>query len=311
MKALVLGVNGFIGGHLADNLVLRGYNVVGVGRSDSVRTHKYSYKNGDLCDPDFVDDIMRDGYDEVYQLAADVGGISYIKSNRDADIMSNSALININVARACVKYKIKKLFFSSSACVYYTRDCREDEAYPAMPDTEYGWEKLFAERLYINYWKQHGLNVRIARFHSIVGEHSVWQGGKEKAHSALARKVAMVENGGTIDVFGDGTQTRTFLHVSECIDGIHALMNTDTTEPINIGSDHLVTINEYIDILRTVSGKQFTIHHILDGTIGAKERSCDLTKARSLINWNPVMTLEESTRRTYTWIVDQIQATVV
>lgn len=308
MRVLVLGAGGFIGTNLVEYLVTRGHWVRGVGRrAPSHPSQAHEYVIGDLCDSKFVEQVFSgDVFDEVYQLAADMGGISYIKGNRDADIMGTSMQINLNVARASVAHKIKKLFFSSSACVYYTRECRESEAYPAMPDNEYGWEKLFAERLYTNFRRQYGLDVRIARFHSVVGEFAAYEGGKEKAHSALARKVCLVSDGGSIEVFGDGTQTRTFLHVSDCLTGIRALMDSDTHEPVNIGSDELVTINQYIQILKKVSNKNFSLTHI-EAPVGVLERGCDLSKARELLKWSPQVTLEDSTARTYEWINNKIK----
>ena len=314
MKALVLGGGGFIGGHLVEDLVKRGYCVraVDVKLPEFRKSAAHEFILGDLRDSEFVRKIMKtkNGFDEVYQLAADMGGATYINCGfHDADVMSNSVTINVNVAKACVEFDAKKLFFSSSACVYHTQTCREDEAYPAYPDNEYGWEKLFTERMFRSFERQYGIQVRVARFHSVVGDYSTWDGGKEKAHSALARKVAMVEDGGVIDVIGDGTQLRTFMYVKDCVEGIRKLMDSDIHESINIGSDYLVSINEYIDLLRQVSGKTFTVKHI-SGSTGTMHRECDLTKARTLLQWEPVISLEESTRITYEWILSQCQLRV-
>jgi nucleoside-diphosphate-sugar epimerase len=310
MKTLVLGAGGFIGGHLVKDLIERGYYVRAIGRK-SCETCATEFILGDLRDYEFVRKIMDvdGGFDEVYQLAADMGGATYINCGlHDADVMSNSVSINVNVAKAAVDFKVKKLFFASSACVYHTSTCREDEAYPAEPDNEYGWEKLFSERMYKNFQKQYGLQVKIARFHSTIGEYSQWKGGREKAHSALARKVAMVEDGGVIDIIGDGTQKRTFMYIQDCIDGIRLLMDSDTDEIINIGSDKLVTINEYLDILKKISNKNFTVRSIGEA-VGTFERSCDLTRARQILNWEPKISLEDATRKTYEWILTVISST--
>lgn len=312
MKALVLGAGGFIGGHLVESLVQDGYWVRGVdNKTPEFRTSSAAeFFVGDVRDSEFVRKIMNvdGGFDEVYQLAADMGGATYINcGGHDADVMSNSVLINLNVAKACVEFKARKLFFSSSACVYHTTTCQEDEVYPAFPDNEYGWEKLFSERMYRSFQRQYGLNVRIARFHSIVGDYSTWTGGKEKAHSALARKVAQVQDGGEIEVIGDGTQVRTFLYVKDCVKGIRSLMASDANESINIGSDYKVTINEYIELLRTISGKNFTIKHIT-GATGMMQRECDITKARAVLGWEPTTSFEEATRITYEWILKQCQS---
>ena len=310
-KALVLGAGGFIGGHLADQLIAEGCDTYGadicVGCSGAKMTI------GDLRDAVFVDTLFASipDLEHVYQLAADMGGATYINCGlHDADVMSNSVTINVNVARACVKYGVKRLFFSSSACVYRavqdTATCREEEVYPAFPDNEYGWEKLFTERMLRNFQRQHGLTVRIARFHSIVGDRAQWTGGKEKAHSALARKVALANDGDEIEVIGDGTQLRTFLYVKDCIAGVRALMDSDCEEPINIGSDYTITIDDYVALLIKISGKQLRIRHV-PGPTGVLQRYCDITKAKTLIGWTPRVSLEECTRITYDWICDQIR----
>ncbi|PNH00958.1 GDP-mannose 3,5-epimerase 1 [Tetrabaena socialis] len=313
-RALVFGAGGFIGGHLVDQLVADGYWVRGV---DLKLTAEPSTANDflllDARSPSSVDRAFscEMKFDEVYQLAADMGGATYINAGiHDADVMSNSVIINANIAKACVRYGVKKLFFSSSACVYpqVERDlstCYEDDAYPARPDNEYGWEKLFTERMLMSFQRQYGLAVRIARFHSIVGPRSTWQGGKEKAHSALARKVAMVENGGCIEVIGDGTQTRTFLYVTDCVSGIRALMDSDVDTVINIGSDVLISIAEYVELLRSLSGKDFTVKYI-PGPTGVKDRHCQVTLASQLIDWRPTTDLRTATSMTYQWIREQI-----
>lgn len=314
-KALILGSSGFIGGHLVKNLIDDGYYVVGV----DVRNIQYSiftpneFKLGDLRNKDFVESLFLedDYYDEVYQLAADMGGALYINSGIfDAAVMSNSVAININIANAC-KYKSGKIFFASSACVYpHNEDgvasCCENNAYPAFPDNEYGWEKLFSERMYKAFERQYGLNVRIARFHSIVGDYSVCFGDRSKAHSALAGKVANIEENGTIEVIGDGTQKRTFLYVKDCIKGIRCLMNSNCDKVVNIGSDYCITINEYLNILKDISGKKFNIKYI-DGPTGVKFRYCSIENIKKECNWKPEIDIIESTKITYDFICKQIQ----
>ena len=267
---------------------------------------------GDLREASFVDALFASipGLEDVYQLAADMGGATYINCGlHDADVMSNSVSINVNVARACVKYGVKRLFFSSSACVYRaiedTARCREEDAYPAFPDNEYGWEKLFTERMLRNFQRQHGLIVRIARFHSIVGDRSQWTGGKEKAHSALARKVAMARDGEEIEVIGDGTQLRTFLYVKDCVAGIRTLMDSECEEPLNIGSDVTISIDDYVRLLQTISGKSLRIRHV-PGPTGVLQRYCDISQAKQRIGWAPTVSLEEATRITYEWICEQL-----
>ncbi len=317
-RALVLGAGGFIGGHLVESLVKDGYFVRAVDQK--LPEFRVSVANefllGDLRNVAVVEKSFalptEHVFDEVYQLAADMGGATYINDGKhNADVMSNSILINAHVAKSCVKFGAKKLFFASSACVYPQAEkdfasCYEDDVYPAFPDNEYGWEKLFSERMYTEFQKQYGLKVRIARFHSIVGDYSTWCGGKEKAHSALARKVAMAPDGGSIEVIGDGTQTRTFLYINDCVRGIRMLMLSDCREVINIGSDSLITINEYLDLLRKISKKDFSISYV-PGPTGVKDRHCHIEKARRLIGWQPLVSLEEASRVTYEWIVQQIQ----
>ena len=310
----VLGAGGFIGSHLVSKLKELDHTVIGI----DVKYNEYKLSDAnkfiiaDLRDYTFIDTIFtKYKPHEVYQLAADMGGATYINSGEhDAEVMSNSIQININVANLCKKHNVKKLFFASSACVYPqtskdTSTCNEDEVYPANPDNNYGWEKLFSERIYKSYESKYGFIVKIARFHSIIGEYSTWTGGREKAHSALARKVVCVQNGGVIDVIGDGTQIRTFLHVSDCVNGILKLMNSDCNEILNIGSDYCISINEYVNLLKHVSGKEFTINYI-PGATGVIQRYCNISKAKLLLDWQPLKTLEESTRLVYNWIQTQL-----
>lgn len=314
-KALVLGAGGFIGDQLVTRLKSIGYFVRGV----DIKYPEFSKTQADefiICDLRVFDSAkvvfdIEDGFDQVYQLAADMGGATYINGgDHDADVVSNSVLINANVAKLCIRSKVKVLFFSSSACVYRSVNnhatCVESEAYPSFPDNEYGWEKLFSERMYQSFSRNYGLNVRIARFHSIVGPNSTWTGGKEKAHSALARKVALCEDGGTVDVIGDGTQQRTFLHVDDCVDAIIMLTESDVEEVVNIGSDQLITIREYVELLKQISGKNITINYI-DGPTGVYHRECSIDKIESLLGWYPKTSLLETTRLTYDWIRQQIE----
>lgn len=313
-KALVLGGGGFIGSHLVKKLKDTGYWV----RSSDIKYPEFSKSEADdfvLCDLRNFDETknifhIAQGFDEVYQLAADMGGATYINcGENDANVISNSVTINLNVAKLSILFSVKKLFFSSSACVYRALNdrasCIEDDVYPAFPDNEYGWEKIFSERMYQAYRKNYGLNIRIARFHSIVGPESVWTGGKEKAHSALARKVAAVEPGGVIDIIGDGKQIRTFLYVDDCIDAVIALMNSDIREPVNIGSDSLISITDYVLLLKKISKKEFNLNYI-EGPTGVKERECSIEKIKNSLRWEPQVNLELATKLTYDWIKDQL-----
>lgn len=311
-KAIVFGAGGFIGGHLVSFLTSKGYWVRAVSSKELKETTASEIYTGDCKQLQFVEQCFQgESFDEVYQCAAEMGGITHVSNGiHDADIMSNSALININVLKACVKYGNPRILFTSSACVYTKDDngdcrCLEEDAYPANPELGYSWEKIFSEKLYESYAKQYGLQIRIARLHSIIGEESRWKDGREKAHSALSYKVVKVEPDGEIEVIGDGTQMRTFLHIDDCIEGIYTLMQSDVTEPINIGSDELRSINELLDMLREVSGKQFTVKYI-SGPIGYRIRHCPIEKAKKLIGWVPKITLKEATKRTYAWINSQI-----
>ena len=313
-KALVLGGGGFIGSHLVKRLKNEGYWV----RAADVKYPEFSPSKADdflLCDLRNYNEAEKafkneNSFDEVYQLAADMGGATYINcGENDANVISNSVTINLNIAKLAKKYLINKLFFSSSACVYKNVNdhatCVEEEVYPAFPDNEYGWEKLFSERMYQAYNKNYGLNVKIARFHSIVGPESVWTGGKEKAHSALARKVANVDPGGSIEIIGDGNQKRTFLFIDDCLDAISILMKSNTIEPVNIGSDHLVSINEYVGLLKKISKKEFNLEYV-NGPTGVHERECSIKKIKEKLGWSPKVSTELSAQLTYEWIQAQI-----
>lgn len=314
-RALVLGSSGFIGGHLVKSLMDDGYYVIGC----DIRSINYDiftpneFKLGDLRSKEFVENLFNVKYvfDEVYQLAADMGGATYINcGNFDGSVMSNSVIINTHVAKCASKYKVRKIFFASSACVYPNDNniamCNESDAYPAFPDNEYGWEKLFSERMYKCFEKQYGLNVMIARFHSIIGDYSVCFGSRSKAHSALCLKVAQVEENGTIEVIGDGQQIRTFLYVKDCIKAIRKIMDTNCKNILNIGSDKNVTINEYINILKKISGKNFNIKYV-DGPTGVKIRYCCIENIKKEIGWEPETSLEEASKKTYDFIQEQLK----
>jgi len=314
--ALVCGAGGFIGGHLVKRLKAEGFRVRGVDLkfNEYAATEADDFAIGDLREQDFVRSVVDRRYDEVYQLAADMGGAGYIfTGENDADIMHNSATINLNVLDACQKRNIKRVFYSSSACMYpeYNQldpdnpNCAEDSAYPANPDSEYGWEKLFSERLYLAYNRNHGMQCRVARYHNIFGPEGTWDGGKEKAPAAMCRKVAMAEEGGSIEVWGDGLQTRSFLYVDECIEGTLRLLRSDFEGPVNIGSEEMVTINQLAELVIALSGKQIGIENI-PGPLGVRGRNSDNRLIREKLGWQPSQPLVEGMRITYDWISGEI-----
>jgi len=268
-KALICGAGGFIGGHLVKRLKSEGYWVRGV----DIKYHEYAesqadeFIKGDLRDPQLVKEVVNQPFDEVYQLAADMGGAGFVFSGEnDADIMHNSALINLNMVEAGVKAEVKKIFYSSSACMYPERNqldpdnpnCSEDSAYPAEPDSEYGWEKLFSERFYFAAHRNYGLDIRVARFHNIFGPEGSWIDGREKAPAAFCRKVAAAKDNGEIEMWGDGMQTRSFLYIDECLEGVRRLMKSDFYGPVNIGSDEMVTINQLAEMAMDIAGKKLS-----------------------------------------------------
>jgi GDP-D-mannose 3',5'-epimerase len=319
--ALVCGAGGFIGGHLVIRLKKEGYWVRGVDfqKPKFVETTADHFMEGDLTSQDFVKTIFDRPFDEVYQLAADMGGAGYVfTGEHDAKIMSESALVNINVMRyAHESGKAKKIFYSSSACMYpaYNQEdpqnpnCAEDSAYPAMPDSEYGWEKLFSERMYLSFHRNYGLNVRIARFHNIFGPLGTWNSGREKAPAAICRKVAeAMHDGGPIEMWGDGNQTRSFLYVDECLDGVRRLMDSDFIGPVNIGSDEMVTINQLAEMAMKIAGKRFEIKHI-PGPLGVRGRNSDNRLIKEKLGWAPSAKLEDGLRKTYEWIYEQVAKT--
>ena len=259
--------------------------------------------------------IIDKPYDEVYQLAADMGGAGYIfTGEHDADVMHNSASINLNMAYYGRLAGIKKIFYSSSACIYPSYNqmdpdnpkCSEESAYPADPDSEYGWEKLFSERLYLSFNRNYDLNVRIARFHNIFGPEGTWTGGREKAPAAICRKVAQAKNGGQIEIWGDGNQTRSFLYIDECIEGVRKLMDSDFPGPVNIGSEEMVTINRLTEMIIAISGKKLSVNHI-KGPLGVRGRNSDNRLIFEKLGWKPSKSLNEGLKLTYAWISEQIK----
>jgi GDP-D-mannose 3', 5'-epimerase len=317
-KALVLGAGGFIGSHLVKRLVEEKYYVVGIDLKypEFSETKAHIFIIGDLRDMRTLTSL-RDTFDEVYQLAADMGGAGYIfTGEHDAGVMHNSASINLNVSYYCAFSQIipPKVFYSSSACVYpyfnqldeRTPYCEETTAYPAHPDSEYGWEKLFSERLYKAYERNHGVDVRIARFHNIFGPEGTYTGGKEKAPAALCRKVIEAEDCTYIDVWGDGVQTRSFLYIDECIEGIRRLMEASQShEPLNIGSEEMISIDELAKAVIAISGKHLVITHI-EGTQGVRGRCSHNEMIKNVLHWEPNYPLQKGLEKTYEWINSQI-----
>ena len=315
--ALVCGAGGFIGGHLVKRLKKEGFWV----RGADIKRHEYrdsaadDFVLGDLRDPVFCKRIADRAFDEVYQLAADMGGAGFIFSgDHDAELMHNSATINLNMLEACRLAKVGKIFYSSSACIYPEHNqldpdnpnCAEASAYPAAPDSEYGWEKLFSERLYLAYGSNHGMQVRIARFHNIFGPEGTWTGGREKAPAAMCRKVAMAAPGGQIEMWGDGQQTRSFLYVDECLEGVRRLMDSDFSGPVNIGSDEMITLNGLAQMAMEIGGKRLDIRHI-PGPLGVRGRNSDNRLIGEKLGWKPSTRLYAGLEVTYRWIEEQIR----
>lgn len=313
-KVVVCGAGGFIGTHLVTSLKEKGFYVIGA----DLKFPEYSKTNADefhLCDLRSqvnVERIIQPDIYEVYQLAADMGGAGYIfTGENDADIMHNSAMINLHVAHEMVKKGVKRVFYSSSACMYpaYNQTnpdnplLSEESAYPAAPDSEYGWEKLFSERLYMAFAKNHGLRVRIARFHNIFGPLGAWDNGKEKSPAALCRKVAL--SNGEVEVWGPGTQTRSFLFIEECIEGMFKIMESDYEFPLNLGSERMITINDLALLIAARAGKKITIKNI-PGPLGVMGRNSHNKLIMESIGWRPGEDLEYGIDKTYTWIKNQI-----
>jgi nucleoside-diphosphate-sugar epimerase len=319
-KALVCGAGGFIGGHMVKRLKSEGYWVLGVDlkRHDFTELPADEFILGDLCNPQFVSEIIDSGMDEVYQFAADMGGAGYIfTGDNDADVMHNSACCNLNIVDEAVRKCVGKIFYSSSACVYpeaIQKDpnnpgLQEHMAYPASPDSEYGWEKLFSERMYLAYHRNHGLDVRIARLHNIFGPEGTWTGGREKAPAAMCRKVAEAGPGGEIEVWGDGKQTRSFLYIDQCIEGIRRLMNSEFKGPVNIGSDEMVAINDLALMAAQIAGYHIEIRNV-PGPLGVRGRNSDNTLIAEKVGWSPAQSLREGMQNTYEWIASQVAASV-
>ena len=309
--ALVLGAGGFIGSHLVKRLKSEGFWVRGVDlkKPEFSLTLADDFILGDLRDPKVVENIIDRSFNEVYQLAADMGGAGYIfTGENDANVMHNSALINLNVVYECSRKKAKKVFYSSSACIYpgYNQqdpdnpECSEASAYPADPDSDYGWEKLFSERLYLAFNRNYQQDIRIARFHNIFGPEGTYTGGKEKAPAAICRKVSECTDG-TIEIWGDGKQTRSFLYIDECIEGIRRLMNSQFKEPVNIGSEELITINDLASKIIKLSGKAITVKNI-EGPTGVRGRNSDNRLYQEKVGWTPTKPLIYGITKTYNWI---------
>ena len=316
-SAFVCGAGGFIGYHLVNRLKSEGFWVRGIDLKypEFNETSADDFIIGDLRDPQVCLMAVDRKFDEVFQLAADMGGAGFVfTGENDADIMHNSGMINLNIIEACRRRNVRRIFYSSSACIYpeYNQqdpdnpNCEEGSAYPAAPDSEYGWEKLFSERLYLSFQRNYGLEVRIARFHNIFGAYGTWTGGREKAPAALCRKVAMVPDGGEIEIWGDGLQTRSFLHVDECLEGVLRLIRSDWTGPVNIGSDEMVTINQLADMAAQVAGKKITKKHI-EGPLGVRGRNSDNRLIHERLGWRPTQPLIEGLKTTYAWIEEQIR----
>ena len=328
-KVIVLGGGGFIGGHLAKKLKNDGCHV----RVADIKNHEYlshseichEFIKCDLTSAQAVDLVISESCDEVYQLAADMGGAGYIfTGENDANVMHNSALINLNVVHECVRKKVKKVFYSSSACIYPEHNqldpenpnCEESSAYPANPDSEYGWEKLFSERLFLASNRNFKLDVRIARFHNIFGPYGTWQGGKEKVPAAMCRKVAVAKDGNEIEVWGDGEQTRSFLYIDECIEAVQRLMNSNFREPVNIGSEEMVSINELAKMVISISDKKIKVRNIEGAEfeakygfkcpLGVRGRNSDNNLYEKNIGWKVSRPLKTGVIETYKWISKEV-----
>ena len=329
-KCIVLGGGGFIGGHLAKKLKENGCHV----RIADIKNHEFwnhedichEFIKCDLTDPKSVEIVISEEADEVYQLAADMGGAGYIfTGENDANVMHNSVLINLNVAKECVEKKVKKVFYSSSACMYPEHNqldpdnpnCIESSAYPADPDSEYGWEKLFSERLFLAFNRNYNLNIRIARFHNIFGPQGTWTGGKEKAPAAMMRKTAETPEGGKFEVWGDGLQTRSFLFVDECVEAVLRLMDSDFIQPVNIGSEEMVTINELAQMAIDISGKNISFYNIkgkeffekygFECPTGVRGRNSENSLFKEKIGWVVSQPLYDGMKNTYKWIANEVE----
>lgn len=320
-RILVCGAGGFIGGHLVKKLKKQGHWV----RAVDIKQHEFStspadeFIVGDLTDQQIVKKVLDQHFDEVYQLAADMGGAGYIfTGENDANLMFNSASINLNIIHQAVLHGVGKIFYSSSACIYpaYNQtdpsnpNCAEGSAYPAEPDSDYGWEKLFSERLYQAFARNHGLKIRIGRFHNVFGPEGAWCDGKEKAPAAICRKVAEASDGGAVEVWGDGLQTRSFLYIDECLEAVERFMNAEFEGPLNIGSEEMVSINELTKKVIAISGKNLAIKNIPVTYQGVRGRRSDNTLIKQQLNWAPSQPLDKGLEKTYSWIEAQVKAGV-
>jgi GDP-D-mannose 3', 5'-epimerase len=317
-SALVCGAGGFIGSHLVKRLKSDGYWVRGVDLKypEYADTEADDFIIGDLRDAYFCRHVIDRRFDELYQLAADMGGAGFIfTGENDAQILHNSATINLNILEACHNRMTRRIFYSSSACIYpaYNQmdpdlpNCEEGSAYPAAPDSDYGWEKLFSERLYLAYGRCKGLQVRLARYHNIFGPEGTWTGGREKSPAALCRKVAAAEDGGTIEIWGDGRQTRSFLYVDECIEGTLRLMRSEFVGPVNIGSEEMVTIDHLADLIIGISGKEISKRYV-PGPLGVRGRNSDNRLIRAKLHWAPSQPLLAGLKTTFSWIERQLRS---
>jgi nucleoside-diphosphate-sugar epimerase len=315
-KALVCGAGGFIGAHLVKRLKREGFWVRGVDLKYPrfSETEADDFIVGDLRSFDVCREAIDCRFDEIYQLAADMGGAGYIfTGENDADVMHNSCQINLNMLEACKRRNNRRIFYSSSACIYpesrqldpNSPGLAESDAYPAGPDSEYGWEKLFSERLYAAYARNHGIEARIARYHNIFGPEGAWNDGKEKAPAAICRKVAMAEDGGEIEIWGDGEQTRSFLFIEECLEGTIRLMRSNVREPVNIGSDEMVSINGLARLAATVARKRVRLRHV-PGPLGVRGRNSDNRLVERVLGWRPSSPLRDGVAKTYPWIAAQV-----
>lgn len=315
-SALVCGGGGFIGAHMVKRLKAEGFwiRAVDLKYPPYAPTAADDFIVGDLTDPVVCKEAVDRRFDEVYQFAADMGGAGYVfTGENDANIMHNSALINLNMLEACYRRNVKRIFYSSSACIYpefnqtdpENPNCEESSAYPAQPDSEYGWEKLFSERLYLAFQRNYGMEVRIARYHNIFGPEGAWNDGREKAPAAICRKVATAEEGGEIEIWGDGKQTRSFLYIDECLEGTLRLMRSDWTGPVNIGSDEMVSIDQLADMVMKISGKKLVKKHV-PGPLGVRGRNSDNRLVEQKLGWRPSWPLEKGLEKTYRWIESQV-----
>jgi len=314
--ALVCGAGGFIGSHMVRRLKDEGFWVRGVDLKypEFWDTLADDFVIGDLRDQYLCKQVVDRKFNEVYQFAADMGGAGFVfTGENDADIMHNSGMINLNMLDACYKRNVKRIFYSSSACIYPQENqldpdnpnCEENSAYPANPDSDYGWEKLFSERLYFAFQRNKGLEVRVARYHNIFGPFGSWKDGREKAPAAMCRKVAEAQNGGEIEIWGDGKQTRSFLYVDECLEGTLRLTRSDWAGPVNIGSDEMVTINQLADMAMEIAGKKLSKRHI-EGPLGVRGRNSDNRLIQEQLSWRPSQPLKKGIEKTYKWIEEQI-----